>query len=86
MAKLESRLGTDAPREANVLQRIIALEAGIDVTASGKYLDRIATLESKANESLNRDVVPWTDMLFGFSVLKSSYRNVKPVIKPYTVM
>ena len=52
LAQLESRLGTDAPQGANVLQRIIALEAGMDVTAKGSWLDRIAALEANANEWL----------------------------------
>ena len=54
MAELEICLGTDAPQGANVLQRIIALEANMDVTAIGfrSWLDRIAALEAKAGEWL----------------------------------
>ena len=52
LAQLESRLGTDAPQGANVLQRIIALEANMDVTAIGSFLDRISAIEAKANEFL----------------------------------
>jgi hypothetical protein len=54
LAELEICLGTDAPQGANVLQRIIALEANMDVTAIGfrSWLDRIAALEAKAGEWL----------------------------------
>ena len=52
LAQLESRLGTDAPHGANVLQRIIALEALYGVTAIGSLLERMAALEAKANEWL----------------------------------
>ena len=54
LAELEIRLGTDAPQGANVQQRIIALEANMDVTAIGfrSWLDRIAALEAKAGEWL----------------------------------
>ena len=52
LAQLESRLGTDAPQGANVLQRIIALEANMDVTAIGSFIDRISAIEAKANEFL----------------------------------
>ena len=52
MAQLESRLGTDAPQGANVLQRIIALEAGMEMTTTGSWLLRIAALEATANEWL----------------------------------
>ena len=52
MAQLESRLGTDAPQGANVLQRIKTLEVNTDVTAIGSMPDRIAALEAKAAEWL----------------------------------
>ena len=52
LVQLESRLGTDAPQGANVLQRIKTLEANMDVTATGSMPDRIAVLEAKAAEWL----------------------------------
>ena len=52
LARLESRLGTDAPQGANVLQRIVALEAGMDLTTIGSWRVRIAALEAKAAEWL----------------------------------
>ena len=52
LAQLESRLGTDAPQGANVLQRIKTLEVNTDVTAIGSMPDRIAALEAKAAEWL----------------------------------
>ena len=50
LVQLESRLGTDAPQGANVLQRIKTLEANMDVTAIGSMPDRITALEAKAAE------------------------------------
>ena len=52
LVQLENRLGTDAPREASVLQRIKTLEANMGVTATGSMADRIAVLEAKAAEWL----------------------------------
>ena len=52
LVQLETRLGTDAPQGANVLQRIKTLEANMDVTATGSMPDRIAVLEAKAAEWL----------------------------------
>ena len=52
LVQLETRLGTDAPQDANVLQRIKMLEANMGVTATGSMPDRIAVLEAKAAEWL----------------------------------